>query len=188
MELRHNDVGSHTAPPQPLCGILCLCSVKGRQPNKRGCFCSLRSLSTNNWNIYLYVFSLINVAWYILMEGDKIFNAGKDTYKSQWKVEGSKWMLCAFMWSSTLQFICFVFMCVSCTRRVKSVMHAIDNLKMYQLSSDIPTKHLGCWPRGGALVWEATQGLLAVKISEHFLSPVPMPGHNSCLVLIYLWS
>lgn len=39
----------------------------------------------------------------------------------------------------------FVFVCVLCICGVR-------------VGGVIPAEHLGCWPRGGALAWEATKG------------------------------
>lgn len=76
------------------------------------------------------------------MEGNKIFKAGEDSYKSQWKLMGSMLMLCASMSNSACHclgacvlmclLICLVllFCCVHVMHVLgESVMHAVDNLK-----------------------------------------------------------
>lgn len=53
----------------------------------------------------------------------------------------------------------YVHVCVT-----HSLVESICNLNMYQLNGDIPTKHLGCWPRWGSIGLGSNQGQLGLKI------------------------
>lgn len=130
------------------------------------------------------------------MEGNKIFKAGEDSYKSQWKLMGRILMLCVRSCQTdchclgacvlTCSLICLVllFCCVHVMHVLgESVMHAIDNLKMYQLSGDTPPEHLGFGPRRGTLVLGSDPEQLGLKISSLSF----FPGCIHATLLFHVW-
>lgn len=140
-------------------------TVKGRQPYKRDFLFVLWEVSLQTTEIFIYIFlfnlcSIVhfNVGWYLMLARMSIIDGG-NSREAYWccvclfEAVYSRYtfLMCA------LQSMCFV--CVRVVHLLgKSVTHVIYNLKIYQLSSDTPTEHLGCWPIRDALVSEATQG------------------------------